>query len=173
MTVDGCTMDRTDVPFSESIISLVIDGLLDDASSVIARADPRLSGGQARRLVALVRITRNKPEGIAKIEEANRRTYRENGTWLAYVYALGVELMDIERWADAEVVLDELIALSKAKDEFYFLDDARLRRALCLKYLGRRREMEELKAEIPATARAFICREDLGGCVELARDHLV
>jgi hypothetical protein len=86
---------------------------------------------------------------------------------------LGVELMDIEHWSDAEVVLDELVALSKAKDESYFLDDARLKRALCLKYLGRRHEMEELKAEIPAMAGAFICREDLGGCVELTRDHLV
>ena len=81
--------------------------------------------------------------------------------------------MDIERWSDAEVVLDELVALSKARDDYYFLDDARLRRALCLRYLGRRREMEELKAEIPATAGAFICREDLGGCIELTRDHLI
>ena len=40
---------------------------------------------------------------------------------------LGVELMEIERWADAEVVLDELVALSKSKEDFYFFDETGLR----------------------------------------------
>ncbi|HSQ20128.1 MAG TPA: hypothetical protein VLR92_07105 [Blastocatellia bacterium] len=164
---------ESNVRFSENIISLIVDGLHDEASATIVRAGQQLSVNQARRLTALVRIDKDKPEGIAEISESNRRAYRKNGTWLAYVYLLGTELMDIERWAAAEVALDEVIALSKVKAEFYFLDDAHLRRALCLKYLGRRREMEALKAETSPTAKVFICRDDLGGCVELGRDDIV
>jgi hypothetical protein len=85
------------------------------------RADPQLSADQARRLAALVRIARNKPEGVAKTEEANRRTSR--GKWrLARfsLYMLDVELMGVEHWSEAEVALDELIALSKAKGECTF-----------------------------------------------------
>src|SRR5207248_6459870 len=70
---------------------------------------------------ALPIFDRSKPKGVAELDESSRHACRENGAWLAYVYRLGTELMDIERWSDAEVALDELIALSKAKDDFYFL----------------------------------------------------
>jgi len=160
------------VGLSEKVISLIVDDLHEKAILAIDEASSRISGDQYSRLVSLVRIDQHKPEGVAQTDAARRRAYRRNGTWLAHLYTLGAELMDIEHWADAEIVLDELIALSRAKDESYFLDDARLRRALCLKYLGRGREMEALKAEIPARAEAFICREDLGGCIRLTRDHL-
>jgi hypothetical protein len=161
------------IRLSEEIISLFVDSMHDEAQSLIDKAGERVSKEEKKRLAALVRIDKYKPEGVAQIDEAHKRAYRKNGTWLAYFYTLATELMDIERWADAEIALDELIALSKAKDEFYFLDDARLRRALCLKYLGRRREMEALKTEIAPEAEAFFCHKDLGGCVWLRRDNIV
>ncbi len=160
------------VRLSEKVIALIVDGLHDQAVSAIDQASKRISGAETRRLAALVQVDRDKPKAIAQINEARRRAYKENGTWIAYVETLGVELMGIERWADAEIALEEVIALSRARGDFYFLDEARLLRALCLKYLGRWREMEVLRAEIPPDAGTFICREDLGGCILLTRDHL-
>lgn len=59
-------------------------------------------------------------------------------------------LMTAEHWADAEIVLREIIALSLARDDVYFLDDSRFRRAVCLKMLGRVDEFKQARAEIPA-----------------------
>jgi len=163
---------KANVLFSESIIMQVVHGQHDEAAALLGRAGGQLPVDQAKRLAAFVRIDKHKPEGVASITKSNRTAYREHGTWIGYLYQLGTDLMDIEHWADAEIVLDELIALSKATDEFYFLDEAGLRRGLCLKYLDRKRELECLIAEIPAEAGAFICREDLGGSIRLTRDHL-
>jgi hypothetical protein len=160
------------VRLSHTVIALIVDGLHDQAVSAIDQARKKISGEEGRRLAALVQIDRDKPKGIAEVNEARRRAYKANGTWIAYIHMLGFELVDIERWADAEIAFDEVIALSRARADFYFLDEARLLRALCLKYLGRRREMEVLRAEIPPDAGAFICREDLGGCILLTREHL-
>ena len=160
------------VRLSEKVIALIVDGLHDQAVSAIDQAREQISSEEGRRLAALVQIDRDKPKAIAQVNEARRRAYKENGTWIAYVQTLAFELMDIERWADAEIAFDEVIALSSAKADFYFLDEARLLRALCLRYLGRRREMEVLRAEIPPDAGTFICRQDLGGCILLTRDHL-
>jgi uncharacterized protein HemY len=160
------------VRLSHKVIALIVDGLHDQAVSAIDQARKQISDEEGRRLAALVQIDRDKPKSIAQVNEARRRAYEENGTWIAYIHMLGFELVDIERWADAEIAFDEVIALSRARADFYFLDEARLLRALCLKYLGRRREMEMLRAEIPPDAGALICREDLGGCILLTRDHL-
>jgi hypothetical protein len=160
------------VRLSEKVIALIVDCLHDQAVSAIDRASKQISSEEGRRLAALVQIDRDKPKSIAQVNEARRRAYKENGTWIAYVQTLAVELMDIERWADAEIAFDEVIALSRARADFYFLDEARLWRALCLKYLGRQREMEVLRAEIPPDAGTLICREDLGGCILLTRDRL-
>ena len=160
------------VRLSETVIALIVDDLHDQAVCAIDQASKQISGEETRRLAALIQVDRDKPKAIAQINEARRRAYRENGTWIAYVQSLGFELMGIERWADAEIALDEVIALSRARADFYFLDEALLLRALCLKYLGRRHEMEVLRAEIPPDAGTFICREDLGGCILLTRDHL-
>jgi len=160
------------VRLSHTVIALIVDGLHDQAVSAIDQARKKISGEEGRRLAALVQIDRDKPKAIAQVNEAQRRAYEKNGTWIAYVQTLAFELVDIERWADAEIAFDEVIALSMARADFYFLDEARLLRALCLKYLGRRREMEVLRAEIPPDAGTFICRQDLGGCIVLTRDHL-
>ncbi len=113
------------VRLSDKVISLITDGLHDQAASAI-EASKQISDDEARRIAALVQIDRDKPKAVARISEARRRAYKENGTWIAYVHALGVELMDIERWADAEVAFDQVIAFSKATAEVYFLDEARL-----------------------------------------------
>jgi hypothetical protein len=42
-----------------------------------------------------------------------------------------------------------VIALSLARDHVYYLNDARYRRALYLKALGRMEELEKIKAELP------------------------
>lgn len=42
-----------------------------------------------------------------------------------------------------------MIALSIVRDEVYYLNDARYRRALGVKALERREELEKIKAELP------------------------
>ncbi len=83
---------------SEKVIALIVDGLHDQAVSAIDQASKQIAAEDGRRLAALVQIDRDKPKAIGQIDEARRRAYKENSTWIAYVYMLGVELMDIERW---------------------------------------------------------------------------
>ncbi len=58
-------------------------------------------------------------------------------------------LRDLEYWNDAEAAYRQVIELSLAMDEAFFLNDARLNRAVCLKNLGRAREYEQAMAEVP------------------------
>ncbi|HZT34278.1 MAG TPA: hypothetical protein VFA15_00045, partial [Nitrososphaera sp.] len=103
------------VRLSHTVIALIVDGLHDQAVSAIDQARKKISGEEGRRLAALVQIDRDKPKAIAQVNEAQRRAYEKNGTWIAYVQTLAFELVDIERWADAEIAFDEVIALSLAK----------------------------------------------------------
>jgi hypothetical protein len=75
---------------------------------------------------------------------------------LVHLHMLADSLMDAEYWADADLVLQELIALCLANDEFFFLDDSRFRRAICLKALNRTGELGQMLADIPVGMSTFI-----------------
>ncbi|MBR0962444.1 hypothetical protein [Bradyrhizobium japonicum] len=75
---------------------------------------------------------------------------------LSGLNALNFNLMEWEYWRDAELVSRELVRLSLAYDEVFFLDDARLRQAACLKRLGRIRDFENIEREIPAGTRFWM-----------------
>ncbi|WP_377829737.1 hypothetical protein ACFKHW_09560 [Bradyrhizobium lupini] len=75
---------------------------------------------------------------------------------LSGLNALAFNLMEWGYWADAELVLSELVRLSVAADQVFFLYDARLRQAACLKFLGRTSEFESVKRQIPAGTRFWM-----------------
>jgi tetratricopeptide (TPR) repeat protein len=78
-----------------------------------------------------------------------QQAVKEGPDLTSHHHRLGAALIDAERWAEADLSFQQLIAICLARDEFYFLNDARYRRALCLKALGRREDLEKVKAEIP------------------------
>jgi len=66
------------------------------------------------------------------------------------------QLREKQYWNEAESVFDKVVELSLAMNEEFFLNDARLRRAVCLKKLGKMREYEQVKAEVPGGTRIVI-----------------
>lgn len=75
---------------------------------------------------------------------------------LAQLYERSVQLMDDARWSDAETVLEDLIRLSEQNGDSYFLTEARFRKIMCLKALGRLDEIPSLKSKIPPNAEVFM-----------------
>lgn len=75
---------------------------------------------------------------------------------LSGLNALAFNLMEWEYWADAELVLSTLVRLSLTNNQAFFLSDARSRQAVCLKLLGRIRELESMRDQIPAGTRFWM-----------------
>jgi tetratricopeptide (TPR) repeat protein len=132
----------------EAIHVLIREGHFDQAKSMIAAARENLPASQMHRLDALSgqleRTRGNLSEGLDLLRQA----IRQAPTWLPHWYLLSVYLMDDQLWLDALEASSELISLSEQSGERYFLDDARFRKLLCLKALGRH-------AEIPAQKHDF------------------
>lgn len=141
---------------SGKILSLIFDKRYDEARSLIDSEQKRLPEGEAHRLMALSAVLHESLGEIDKSIALMRQAVRKKPTWLPHLYQLSVMLMDLEHWGDADVVLNEIIALSLAKDDVYFLDESRFRRAICLNMLGREDELKQVKAEIPVGTRVFI-----------------
>jgi tetratricopeptide (TPR) repeat protein len=78
-----------------------------------------------------------------------QQAVKEGPHRISHHHMLGWDLIKAERWEEADLAFQEVIAICLARDEFYYLNDARYRRALCLKALGRREELEKVKAELP------------------------
>ena len=72
------------------------------------------------------------------------------------LYWLAVCRMDAEEWLEVNVALDQLISLSEKNDDVFFLNDARVRKILCLKALNRQDEIPAQKAKLPADVEVFI-----------------
>jgi len=85
-----------------------------------------------------------------------RQANQEAPGWLPNLYRLSVFLMDAQLWSEADVVLDELISLSELNGDAYFIDEARFRKILCLKRLGRVDEIELEKGKIATGTEVFI-----------------
>lgn len=75
---------------------------------------------------------------------------------LAARFMLAYMLRSHEYWSEAEAIYCEVIRLSLSMDEPFFLDDARLSRAVCLKQLGRTHDYRQARAQVPAGTEILI-----------------
>lgn len=141
---------------SRRVYSLISAKRYDDARSVINTEQKRFSEAEAHRFVSLLAVLHESlgevDKGIALMHQA----LQEKPAWLPHLYRLSVMLMDAEHWADADIVLKEIIALSLAQDDVYFLDESRFRRAVCLYMSGSADELRQARAEVPVGTRVFI-----------------
>lgn len=139
---------------SGQIIDLIFDRQYERAAAMIEAKD--FPDDEAHRLTALSAVlqreTGNLHEGINLMQQAKR----DRPTWLPHLYRLAVLYMDAERWLDANAVLDELVSLSEKNNDTYFVDEARFRKIVCLKALGREDEIRDHKAKISADAAVYI-----------------
>jgi hypothetical protein len=129
---------------SERIVSLSFERRYDELESLLRVQ--RGSSSEENALVGLSDALREKLEQLEKSDSSIRYL-------LAGLAALAFNLMDYDYWDDAELALNELLRLSLAHSEAFFLADTQLRQAACLKALGRMRDFENMKAQIPAGTR--------------------
>jgi tetratricopeptide (TPR) repeat protein len=141
---------------SKKIYSLIRDKRYDDARLLIGLEQKRFPKAEAHRFTALSAILHERLGEVNKSIALMRQAAREKPMWLPHLYQLSVLLMDAEHWDEADIVLKEIIALSLAKNDAYFLDESRFRRAVCLNRLGRADEFKQAKAEIPEGTSIFI-----------------
>jgi tetratricopeptide (TPR) repeat protein len=139
----------------EKIRALISERRYDEAKSLIVAEGKRLPA-RAHRLMALSARLHEEVGEIEKSIALMRQAIRQKPAWLPYLYQLSVILMDAEYWSDADIVLKEIIALSLANSDAYFLDESRFRRAVCLKKLGCSEEFNRAKAEIPTGTKIFL-----------------
>jgi hypothetical protein len=132
-----------------SFVTLVFDKRYDEADEILRvqretmppRAIPRLAGVEA----ALESKVRLLGHGIG----AQRRI-------LAGTDMVAFRLREHGYWNEAETIYLKVVELSLAMEEAFFLNDARLSRALCLEALGRTQEYEDAKAQVPAGTTILI-----------------
>lgn len=132
----------------KEVISLVFDRRYDEARTLLyvtQKKDEEILVGFAAFAEALRAYVSLGDNGDASMRRV-----------LAALHMLACLLMDHEYWLPAELVVKELVRLSLSSNETFFLDDARFRRAVCLKALRRTDEYETAKAEIPAGTRIFM-----------------
>lgn len=134
---------------SEKLVSLTFDKRYEEADAVLRERRESVSGGEIPRLFGVEQALRNRVEQLGAGPTAQRRT-------LAGSYMLASQLRDQEYWHEAEAIYREVVELSIVMKEVFFLDDARLSRAVCLKNLGRINEYESAKAEVPAGTTILI-----------------
>ena len=141
---------------SEEIIGSIYLGEYGGAESSIEAARERRPAAEVRRLVELAAVLRRQTGPVRENIDQMCRAYSKAPNWLPHLSRSAEFLMDAGQWSDADVVLDELVALSEMKCDHYFLNDARMCRVVCLKHLGRDSEVKALKSEIPAGSETYI-----------------
>ncbi|MCK1393646.1 hypothetical protein [Bradyrhizobium sp. 1] len=130
-------------------VSLVFDRLYDEASAFLREQCDGASGDEIPRLVGVEEALRSKVEQLGSSPSAQRQA-------LAGIYMAAHQLRRQKYWHEAEAVYLEVVERSLATNEAFFLNDARLSRAVCLKNLGRMSEYERAKAEVPAGTTTLI-----------------
>jgi hypothetical protein len=121
-------------------VSLIFVGQYDDAEALLHT--DRVPRSSICRLPGLKTALDAKIQQLGTSAKAGRQS-------LAGAYRLATWLRDNEYWAEAETIYEEVVRLSLAMKEVFFLSDARLSRVACLKKLGRIYEYERAKAEVP------------------------
>jgi tetratricopeptide (TPR) repeat protein len=117
---------------SKRILSVIFDKRYAEAKLLIDKEQARFPARHAHRFMSLSAVLLRRSGEVDESIALLRQALREKPTWLPHLFELAVLLMDVERWDEAEVLLKEIVALSLAKSEFYFLDESRYRRAVCL-----------------------------------------
>lgn len=132
---------------TERIVSLSFELSYDELEALLSVE--RAASPTQTTLVGLAEVLHGK---VSTLEgRSSRYKYLLSG-----LNALAFNLMEWEYWADAELALSELVRLSVASDQVFFLYDARLRQAACLKFLRRTSEFESMKGQIPAGTRFWM-----------------
>lgn len=134
---------------AEKFVSLVFVSRYDDADAVLRVQREAVSGDGIPRLIGLNEALRTKVEQLGADPNAQRQI-------LAASYMIADQLREQQFWYEAESIFYKVVELSLTMNEAFFLNDARLRRVVCLKNLGRIREYERAKAEVPAGTRILI-----------------
>jgi tetratricopeptide (TPR) repeat protein len=136
---------------SRKINGMIRDDRYDDAKLAIEemrKEFPHLEPHDFIPFYAYIEERLGNPEtAIQMLQQA----VEEGPARTSHHHRLGFALIKAERWAEADLSFQQVIAICLARDEFYYLNDARYRRALCLKALGRTEELEKVRAEIPET----------------------
>lgn len=120
----------------------------DRAAALIESARQAWPATEMHDLLALEAQLRRATGHLRDCIELMRQARDRAPTWLPHLCCLADYLMEDEQWAEAETVLDELIRLSEAMDEHYFLDDAQFSKMMCLKNLKRDAEIAVVKSRI-------------------------
>lgn len=134
---------------AEKFVSLVFVSRYDDADAVLRVQRNAKSGDEIPRLIGVNEALRNKVEQLGSGPSARRRA-------LAGTYMAAYRLRGQKYWSDAAETYRDVVELSLAMNEAFFLNDARLSRAVCLKSLGRFDEYERAKAEVPTGTAILI-----------------
>lgn len=134
---------------AEKFVSLVFDSRYDDADAVLRVQREAVSGDGIPRLIGLNEALRTKVEQLGAGPKAQRQ-------FLAASYMIADQLREQQFWYEAESIFYKVVELSLAMNEAFFLNDARLRRVVCLKNLGRINEYERAKTEVPAGTAILI-----------------
>jgi hypothetical protein len=139
----------------KAIDALISERQFDRARSSIAATRETLPADQAHRLTALSAQLEVEAGNLSAGVELMRQAIREAPWYPPHLYMLCEYLMNGELWVESIEVADDLIAWSEQNNNAYFLDDARLRKALCLKELGRHAEIPPLKRSMRPDIQAF------------------
>jgi hypothetical protein len=134
----------------EPVLQLVFDGREGEALSAIRLELGESATDELRFLTASADAS-----GAKNVERRQR-------VRLANLYTLSVFLMDKECWAEAVTALGWTIKLSEDMNEFFFLEDARFRKAFCHKMLGQPIAMLKEKERVSADKTFFVGDKALG-----------
>ncbi|QIP08539.1 hypothetical protein [Bradyrhizobium symbiodeficiens] len=134
---------------AQRFISLIFDGRYDEADAVLREQRDPASVGDTPRLIGVGEALRTKILQLGFAPSAQRRI-------LAGTYMSACQLREQKYWCDAAAIYLDVVELSLTIDEAFFLNDARLSRAVCLKNLGRITEYEREKAKVPADTTILI-----------------
>src|SRR6266567_5494706 len=104
---------------SEKFVARIFDKRYEEADAILREQREAVSGGEIPRLVGVEQALRNQVEQLGAGPTAQRGA-------LAGSYMLASRLRDWEYWPEAEAIYREVIGLSLAMKEVFFLDDARL-----------------------------------------------
>jgi tetratricopeptide (TPR) repeat protein len=133
---------------SSAISGLLSHKRIDQARSVIQSVEPRVDPQDRHALIGMSASIEHAAGDLARAIELMRQATSERPDVLSHWSGLADYLMDDKMWQDAILTFDRLISLSEEKGDSYFLDDARLRKMLCLRKLGRDQEIKTEKAKL-------------------------
>jgi tetratricopeptide (TPR) repeat protein len=141
---------------AKEIYSLIAENRYAQAKALIKSERKEYPKSQSHRFLAFSAVLHEALGAVDTSIALMRQALREKPAWLPHLHRLSGMLMDVERWDEAEILLNEIVTLSLAQNEFYFLNDSRYRRAVCLHRLGRMAEFKRARAEIPPGTRIFL-----------------